>query len=381
MIASTVLPSNALTTPASPDGREAHRVEGLHRRIGPTVAGPSSLVRRNSRGNAEDMSVARDLTYRQALRRAVRRAVLAPSVHNTQPWRFTIRDASLELRADRERQLRVLDPTGRQLVISCGCALFNARVALAADGIAAHAVPLPDPADPDLLARLEVRPRWGVRGAALAALDEAIDLRRTNRRRFAEESLPEELLDTLVRAAAAEGSELVVIRDADHRVVVAELRRQADEIENRDPAYHAEVRAWTTDDPRRPDGVQAMSVPRVDAGPPDDLPLREFDRHGLGWLPAGTHSDRNQCLLLLGGTDDPRGWLAAGQALERVLLQITQAGYVASPLAQAVEVASVRAQLRGRLRLDMWPHLLLRVGHAAPTPATRRRPPADVLDG
>jgi nitroreductase len=327
------------------------------------------------------MSAARDRTHRQALRRAAGRAVLAPSVHNTQPWRFTLRDESLELRADRGRQLRVLDPAGRQLVISCGCALLNARVSLAADGYAAHAVPLPDPADPDLLARVEVRPRWGVRGAVLAALDEAIDLRRTNRRRFAEESLPEELLDALVRASAAEGSELTVIRDSGQRELVAELSRQADEIESNDPAYQAEIRAWTTDDPRRADGVQAMSVPRVDAGPTDEVPLRDFDQHGMGWLPAGTHSDRNQCLLVLGGADDPHGWLAAGQALERVLLEITRAGYAASPLAQAVEVASVRAQLRSRLGLDMWPHLLLRVGHAAPAPATRRRPLPDVLDG
>ena len=328
------------------------------------------------------MRTATDPAHRQVLRHAVERAVLAPSVHNTQPWRFVLHDESLELWADRERQLRVLDPTGRQLVISCGCALFNARVALAAADYEPYPELLPDPARPDLLARIEVRPRWGVRGDALAALDEAIETRRTNRRRFAVESLPDELLTALVRAAAAERSELVVVRDADQRALVAELSQHADAIENADPAYRAEVRAWTSDDPRRPDGVQAMSVPHVDAGSGDELPLRDFDTHGMGWLPAGTHSDRNQSLLLLGnGADDPHGWLAAGQALERVLLEIALAGYAASPLTQAIEIPSARAQLRAGLRLDMWPHLLLRVGHAPATPATRRRPLADVLEG
>ena len=62
------------------------------------------------------------------------RATLAPSVHNTQPWRFVLSPDALEIHADRSRQLRVLDPRGRQMTLSCGCALFNARASLAAAG-------------------------------------------------------------------------------------------------------------------------------------------------------------------------------------------------------------------------------------------------------
>ena len=62
------------------------------------------------------------------LRNAAARATLAPSIHNTQPWRFRLGRHSLEMLADPDRQLRVIDPGGRQLMISCGCALFNARV-------------------------------------------------------------------------------------------------------------------------------------------------------------------------------------------------------------------------------------------------------------
>ena len=86
-------------------------------------------------------------------RRAVERASLAPSVHNTQPWHFVVRSEVLELRGDSDRQLRALDPTGRQMVISCGCALFNARVGLAADRVV-QVDRVPDAAEPDLLARL-----------------------------------------------------------------------------------------------------------------------------------------------------------------------------------------------------------------------------------
>ena len=89
-------------------------------------------------------------------RKAVERASWAPSVHNTQPWHFVVRPDVLELHGDNNRQLRALDPTGRQMVISCGCALFNARVGLAADSVV-QVDRLPNPAKPELLARITLR--------------------------------------------------------------------------------------------------------------------------------------------------------------------------------------------------------------------------------
>ena len=115
-------------------------------------------------------------------RKAVERASLAPSVHSTQPWHFVVRPDALELHADNDRQLRALDPTGRQLVTSCGCALFNARVGLAADRVV-QVDRLPDPAKPDLLARLtvlDVSAPW----TPLVRLDPMIQMRHTNRRDF-----------------------------------------------------------------------------------------------------------------------------------------------------------------------------------------------------
>lgn len=315
------------------------------------------------------------------LRRAAQQAALAPSVHNTQPWRFVLRDGALELWADRGRQLRILDPAARQLTISCGCALFNARVSVAAAGFDAEVDVLPDPQHPDLLARLVVVQRWGVRGNGLAELDAAVQARRTNRRRFVDESLPDELLAVLVRAAAAEGSELLVVRDAAERERLAQLCMDADATQQADPAYRDELAAWTTSDPQRRDGVQAMSVPHVDEAVHDEVPIRNFDTHGMGWLPVATHSDREQCLLLLGnGGDDVPAWLAAGQALERVLLEVTRADYVASPLTQVVEVAADRVALRRELAAGMWPHVLLRAGRAPETPPTRRRPMFEVIE-
>jgi hypothetical protein len=315
----------------------------------------------------------------QALRRAVARAVLAPSVHNTQPWRFVIDGERLEIHADRSRRLRVLDPTGRQMTISCGCALFNARIALAAAGYDATIERYPDPARSDLVARLTLG-RQSSEPVPLAALDVMIDLRQTNRRRFASDPVPPEVVDGLIEAAAAADAQLYEIKDPEQRFSVAKLSQEADREQNANPAYRAELRAWTTDDPKQRDGVPSLAVPHVDAGANDDIPIRDFDTRGMGWLPVETRSSMNQSLLLLGTLDDrPPAWLRAGEALEHVLLEVTRQGYAASPLTQVVEIPVTRARLRSDLRLDMQPHVLLRVGRAPKTPATRRRRITDVL--
>jgi hypothetical protein len=316
-----------------------------------------------------------------ALRRAAVRATLAPSVHNTQPWRLHLRPGQLNLFVDRTRQLAVLDPTSRQMTISCGCALMNARASLAADGLSTHVTRFPDRAQPNLLASIVCTDEELSTGdRELAQLDKVLEHRQTNRRRFADDEVPDEVLDLLEDAAAAEDAQLHVIRRPEHRIMVARLSQHADAIENLNPAYRAELRAWTTDDPARRDGVPGAAVPHVDAGSFDEIPMRDFDTRGTGGLPTETHSSRDQCLVLLcTAGESPADWLRAGEALERVLLEITRAGYVATPLTQITEVPSARAQLRSELSLLGHPHVLLRVGRAAPTPGSRRRRLVEVL--
>jgi hypothetical protein len=319
-------------------------------------------------------------TVAQALRRAAVRATLAPSVHNTQPWRFVLGPDWIEVHADPARRLAVLDPTGRQLTISCGCTLANVRVSLAASGSATRVDRGPDPFRPAFLARVAVTGVGGPVDASLAALDAVVEVRRTNRRQFADDAVPDELIDELVAAAHAEGAELAAITAPDDRLITAVLSQRADRQQNADPAYRAELRAWTSDDPRRDDGVPAAAVPHGVAGGHDEIPLRDFDTTGEGGLPTETRSGMEQCLLVLGTPgDDAVAWLRAGEALQRVLLEIARHGFAVSPLTQAIEIPATRSALRTELRLSMRPHVLLRVGRAAPTPAPRRRRLVDMV--
>jgi hypothetical protein len=310
------------------------------------------------------------------LRKAVGRASLAPSVHNTQPWHFVVRPDVLELRADSKRQLIALDPTRRQLIISCGCALFNARIGLAAREV--HVDRLPDVRQPDLLARLTVADRpaaW----TPLVRLDPMIDRRHTNRRDFFDENVPPDVIYELINAAEQEDAALIQIVEPDQKMAAAQLSQEAEAIQNTDLRYQAELRQWTTTDLHRTDGVPVYAIPHTDARSEPVALVRDFDVAGRGWLPRLRQSSLNQCLMVLGTAESTHlAWLRAGEALERILLEATRLDHVVSIASQVIEVPSTRNRLREELGLEIVPHLLLRVGQAAPTPASKRRDPSSI---
>src|SRR3954451_4761440 len=126
--------------------------------------------------------------------RIVTAATRAPSIHNTQPWRFVAGPDRLDVFYDRQRALPVLDPSGRQQVISCGIAVAFAVVALRAEGADATAELLPDPADQDHLATITVSGTLepSEQDRALAA---AIGERHTVRAAFEPRAVPTGVLD------------------------------------------------------------------------------------------------------------------------------------------------------------------------------------------
>ena len=315
-----------------------------------------------------------------AIRHAVSRATKAPSVHNSQPWRFLVDGDTVSVRADRSRQLMAIDPRGRELVMSIGAALLNLRVGLAARAWGVDVRRLPDRDDPDLMAVVRVVP--GRPEADLADLDPAIARRRTNRRRFGPEQVPDQLLRRLSATAGAEQTLLVPVRSADHRRLVSRLTHQADQWQNADPAYRAEIRLWTGRPADGGDGIPPAVVPKVDGrSPAGDPPLRDFDSSGTGGLPADVGEQEQTLVVLATLTDGPEAWLRSGEAMERMLLELTQAGWVTSPATQAIEVPVTRSQLRTALAWGTHPQMLLRIGRAAPVPATPRRRQAEVVTG
>jgi nitroreductase len=309
-------------------------------------------------------------------------ASLAPSVHNTQPWSFTWDGASLGVREDPTRSLPVLDPSGRERIVSCGAAVLHARLAFAERGWDVSTAVLPDPDDPALLARLTVHGRRDPTGEehALAA---AIPVRSTDRDPFDSTPVTGEELELLRLAAEQEGAWARAVREdgADEAVELQVLLSHADDSQRSDPAYLAELAAWRKE--REAEGIPSRALPSV----PVELRgsswvLRDFDAATGEHAAAGSEPPpaEHPAVVVVGTEGDERSdWLTAGQALGRLLLQATVAGLAVQPMTQVLEVPVLRARMRHVLGVVGHPQMLLRVGHGRSAPVSRRRPAAQTI--
>ncbi|KVD80584.1 nitroreductase [Burkholderia sp. ABCPW 14] len=316
------------------------------------------------------------------LRLAIRYAILAPSSHNTQPWRFILGDASVMLCADRLRALPVVDPYDRELLVSCGAALFNLRVALSHFGLAYSIDMFPSSSDPDVIALVRLDPR-GYHDESLVPLFDAIVERVTTRAPFANEAVSREIQRALVDAGAAEGAEIACVDTPAAREEIAELIAEADRLQFADLRFRRELANWVHPR-RRDDGMPAFAagVPALldFATPVIASVIRTFDLGG--GMAAMHHKLVDGSPLVVGistASDDRDAWVATGQALERVLLVATAAGLTASYLNQPIEIDTLRERLRPLLHVDAHPQLLLRIGRGPVVPHAPRRPLMDVV--
>ena len=287
----------------------------------------------------------------QVLTRAAMAAGAAPSAFSTQPWRWRIVGDIVELRADRTRQLATTDPDGRLLTLSCGAALHHLRIVLDGTGWSYEVTREPDPADADLFARVRLTGQVAVDPLAVRR-QQAIVLRRTDRRPFADVEVPAPLLDGLRMAAESEGAHLHLLRP-DQMITLAALGGQAAAVEFADARYRSELDDWTNRPPASGDGVPAE-------------PADRFGRYAV----------------LFTGADDRGAWLAAGEALSAVLLTAAIERLAVSPMSDVVEVPATRQRLRELLGGIGYPALALRIGMPADAPARAaapRRPAAETI--
>lgn len=317
----------------------------------------------------------------EKLRFFIAYATLAPSSHNTQPWLYRLADNVIYLYADRTRALPVVDPDDRELTMSCGAALFNLTLAIRHFGYQASVALLPDPGDPDWVARIQV----DADGQMTPEEDDlfwALPTRRTNRRAYTAQPVPASLSNALRATAAAEGAWLHIVQGDAQRDAVADLIAEADRIQWSDKRFRRELAAWLH--PERSysqDGVPGYTfgVAEVVAyvGP---FLFRTFD-WGQGQAAKDRQLAAGSPLLAVLGTnrDTPLAWMAAGQALQRVLLRACTAGVSASYLNQPIEVAELRPRLRDLLGVTGFPQLLLRMGYGPDLPPTPRRSLPDVI--
>jgi len=251
---------------------------------------------------------------------AMELAVRAPSLHNSQPWRWVADGGVLELFADPTRIGRSTDSTGREVLISCGAVLDHFRVAMAAAGWEARIDRFPNPNNHDHLATLDFRRMEFVTDAHRARA-EAIGRRRTDRLPFAAPTRWDLFEPVLRQAVDTSLADLDVIPD-DSRPQLADASRLNAELRRYDSSYHAELQWWTShSDSSQGIPVSALvsetEAQRVDVS-------RDFPTGGQAARRAEVARDQSKILVLSTYDDSRENTLGCGEVLSTVLLECTR---------------------------------------------------------
>ncbi len=318
----------------------------------------------------------------ETIRSALMLAGRAPSVHNTQPWMWRVGKHSLHLYANRDLSLPHTDPDTRDFMLSCGAALNHCVVAFAALGWQCKIQRLPNPADPDHLAAIELHrhPASEV-DIALAA---AIPRRRTDRRNYSWWSVPQRDIALMGARAARAG---VMLRRVDALNNLKRIVADAAWQHRNDDDYLAELTTWSGRYAATA-GVPARSTPQPDAMAA--IPARTFAGAVLAQSPDTDATEDNAVVIALGtAEDDTMARLRAGEATSLVLLTATALGLASCPVTEPLEVAETRADVQADVfGEEAYPQMLLRIGwapvNADPLPSTPRRDLSEVvtrLDG
>ena len=304
----------------------------------------------------------------------------APSLHNSQPWRFCLVDGALELRVDPGRAMSISDPTARELVISCGAALYNLRLALRSEALTASVALTPESREPLLLARVTAQ------AGPPTTLDEsrllkAVNRRHTHRHGFDGMPISAATLSALADDVTAECAELVWVDDPDVLTTLVELAVLADRLQVDDPSWQAEIAQWVDAGTGRRDGIPITSVPLVP--PPrrtDRLPDRTFAPGRSPLQRRFRTGAAGRVAVLVTANDLIRDWLSAGQALQRMLLRAADDWVFASFATAPLELPPLREALRDTLQLRGQPQMILELGHSRTAVATPRLPTDVQLD-
>ncbi|MCV7229558.1 Acg family FMN-binding oxidoreductase [Mycolicibacterium komossense] len=310
---------------------------------------------------------------------AVRLACRAPSVHNSQPWRWVAGSAGLNLFADPKRWVHATDRSGREALISCGAVLDHLRVAMQAAGWTINVERFPNPNNLDHVAAIDFTPLSFVTDAHRARAG-AIAQRRTDRLPFAAPT-DWELFEPMVRSTFSDNdAHLDVVAD-EVRHTLAEASRLSESLRLYDSSYHAELDWWTAPF-HTTEGIPCNSL--VSAAESERVDVaRSFPVGSDTQRRPDITADRSTILVL--STDDDTGGDAVrcGEVLSTVLLECTMAGLATCTLTNVTESQAGRDAIASLIGRKSFPQLLIRVG-LAPTaepeqPLTPRRPLSDVF--
>ncbi len=311
----------------------------------------------------------------------VRYAILAPSTYNTQPWKFRLTENGIAVFADYARRLPVLDPDGRELLMSIGAAIMNLRIAAAHFGfdVSVEYNMSGDSEMPIACVHLDRRASAQPSNRHIDKLFPVITKRHTNRKPFLMARVPEAVLGRLSEGAGGKEVDLVFSADAHKNTQVAHLVAEAEKFLQARPEYRKELSEWMRpNNTQKPDGMTGAAFGIGDL--PSTLVPWAMKTLDLGGVRA-RHDERlcmeAPALGVLCAEDSVPAWLEVGEVLQHVLLTIIREGLQYSFFNMPIEVPDARTSLRRILGTRSWPQLLLRIGYSLEQPAATPRRAAE----
>ena len=306
-------------------------------------------------------------------------ACRAPSVHNTQPWSWRVRENRVDLYADLRRHLVHADPQRRDLMLSCGAALHHFQVAAHALGWSTRVRRVPDPSNERFVASIELG--TGRPAPDATEMLAVIRNRRTDRRRLTSWPVPAERLNALCMAGNQWGAQLLPVYDETAKRRLEQLTRRADVLQRSNPAYVTELNNATVY--WADVGVPVAHIPREEHVPSSDALNRRFPNGVLDDPVVDADEPSDGMLIVCTSSDDTLARIRAGEALSAVWLQATRDGMSMVPLSQALEVEETRRALQQEVLDDKaLAQIVVRLGwlplSRRELPATPRRDVADV---
>ncbi len=311
----------------------------------------------------------------------LRYAILAPSSHNAQPWKFRLFENGIGVYADYTRRLPVADPDSRELLMGVGAAIMNLRVAATHFGFDCRVDYSFSGASelPIAFATLDKSLSHKLPDESVDKLFYAIAKRHTNRNPFLMARVPETILGRLGNLGDGTDASLYVSTDATRNTIVAHLVAAAERVQQSDTEFRKELAEWIRPNKtHKPDGMTGASFGVSDVS--STLASWAVKTIDMGNLRA-RHDERlcleAPALLVLHGEDSVPTWLAVGEVMEKILLTLTRDGLQFSFFNMPIELPEARLELRKLIGVKSWPQLLLRVGYSLEKPASSPRRPVE----
>lgn len=301
-------------------------------------------------------------------------ATLAANGHNTQPWKFSLKENAIEIHPDISRQLAAVDPDHRELWISLGCALENLTVAARAAGFAPE-VTYPESAN---FIHIQLTPDTAQR----SDLFDAILLRQNTRSEYDGQQVDTSPLEQLTLEP---GVSLQFITTPADMETTLDYVNQGNLSQYADTAFVDELIAWLRFNKK--DALAVMDgLYSICSGNPE-VPRWLGQMFVAGTKPqqqadidAKKMRSSSGAVLVTSETDNKSTWVRTGQVYERLALKMTALNIQSAFLNQPIEVASLRSQFQNAMGMGAsLPQLLIRYGHAPALPRSLRRPVEQVI--